>query len=74
MMMNDNLTLEESDLAGAFYDAAVDFPKATFEEVKARVFASQGFSSKALEDECRKMFELARTGLRSNAPKGPGSG
>jgi hypothetical protein len=60
--MKDTLTLNESDLAVAFYDAAVDLERATFEAIAKRVFGPRGLSghSAALRLECRRMFELAR--------------
>jgi hypothetical protein len=60
--MKDTLTLNESDLAVAFYDAAVDFERATFDAIAKRVFGPQGLSghSPALRLECQRMFDLAR--------------
>jgi hypothetical protein len=55
------LTFSQSDISVAFYDACVDSPKMSFEAITKRVFGSKGFESKALEKECRKMYELAHS-------------
>jgi hypothetical protein len=60
-MTRDNLTFSQPDISVAFYDACVDSPKMSFEAITKRVFGSKGCESKALEKECRKMYELAHS-------------
>jgi hypothetical protein len=58
-----DLSMEQSDLAVSFYDAAADYPKESFQQVAKRV-VPRGFgktkTSAAFEREARRMFNLAR--------------
>jgi hypothetical protein len=57
------LSLEQTDLAVSFYDAAADCPKETFAQIAKRV-VPRGFgktrASAAFKKEARKMYDLAR--------------
>jgi hypothetical protein len=58
-----NLPMEQSDLAVSFYDAAVDHPKESFEQIAKRVVPPGFGKSKTTTEfkrEARKMFNLAR--------------
>ena len=56
-----NLSLEQTDLAVNFYDAANDHPNEGFVQVAKRVMP-RGWAraSAALKREARRMFDLAR--------------
>jgi hypothetical protein len=58
-----DLSMEQSDLAVSFYDAAAGYPKESFEQVAKRV-VPRGFgktkTSAAFKKEARKMYDLAR--------------
>ncbi len=58
-----DLSLEQTDLAVSFYDAAADHPKKTFAQVAKRI-APRGFgrtkTSAVFKKEARKMYDLAR--------------
>lgn len=55
-----NLSLSDSDLVVAFYDAACDHPDEKFAQISKRV-APKGIGKAALRQEARKMFYLARS-------------
>jgi hypothetical protein len=58
-----DLSLEQTDLAVSFYDAAADYPKESFTHIANRV-VPRGFGrtkpSEAFKREARRMFNLAR--------------
>jgi hypothetical protein len=57
------LPFEQTELAITFYDVACDHPRATFEQVAARVLP-RGFGKSGtaaiFKREARRMFKLAR--------------